>query len=54
MECLEVSIIQSRESSGVKPKIKGHEINGLYRQGALKRKKSITEVGSKTRTMCGT
>jgi len=51
MECLAVStrITESRESRGVKPKIKGHKINGLYWQGALKRKK-LTEVGPKART----
>jgi hypothetical protein len=39
MEYVEVSVIQSRETRGVKPKIKGRKINSVYWQGALKRKK---------------
>jgi hypothetical protein len=38
MEYVEVSVIQRRESRGVKPKIKGHKTNGVQWQGALKRK----------------
>jgi hypothetical protein len=37
MEYVEVSVIQSRGPKGVKPKIKGHKINGSYWQGASKR-----------------
>ena len=39
MEYVEVNVIHSRESRGVKPKIKWHKIKGVYLQGAFKRKK---------------
>lgn len=45
MEYVEVSVIQSGESRGVKPKPKGHKTNGLYWQGAVKRKKKRNRSG---------